>query len=66
MESIYNLIKISVTHFSLFQLEAKTKEFLSNANFFTANFVTAVFQNYYYNFADVILWAICFVSASIS
>ena len=35
-------------------------------NFITANFVTAVFQNYYYNFPNAILWAIYFVSAFIS
>ena len=39
------------------------REFSPYANFITANFVTAVFQNYYYNFANVILWAIYFVSA---
>ena len=42
------------------------REFLAYANFITANFVTAVFQNYYYNFANAILWAIYFVSAFIS
>ena len=36
---------------------------LTYANFITANFVTAVFQNYYYKFANSILWAIDFVSA---
>ena len=42
------------------------REFLPYANFTTANFVTAVFQKYYYNFANAILWAIYFVSAFIS
>ena len=41
------------------------REFLPYANFITANFVTAVFKNYYYNFAIAILWAIYFVSAFI-
>ena len=31
-----------------------------------ANFITAVFLNYYYNFANAILWAIYFVSVFIS
>ena len=42
------------------------REFLPYVNFITANFVTAVFQNYYHDFANVILWAIYFVSAFIS
>ena len=42
------------------------REFLPYANFITADFVTVVFQNYYNNFANAILWAIDFVSAFIS
>ena len=42
------------------------REYSPYANFITANFVTAVFQNYYYNLANAILWAIYFVSAFIS
>ena len=38
------------------------REFSPYANFITVNFVTAVSQNYYYNFANGILWAIYFVS----
>ena len=42
------------------------REFSTYANFITANFVTAVFQSYYYNFANVIFWTIHFVNAFIS
>ena len=42
------------------------REFSPYANFITANFVAAVFQNYYYNFTNAILWATYFVSAFIS
>ena len=41
------------------------REFSPYANFINANFVTAVFQNYYYNFANAILWAVYFVTAYI-
>ena len=44
-------------------LEVYYREFLPYVNFITANFVTAVFQNYYYNFGNAILWAIYFVTA---
>ena len=44
----------------------KNREFLPYVNFLTANFVTAVFQTCYYDFANAILWAIYFVSAFIS
>ena len=39
--------------------------FLPYANFITANFVTAVFQNYYWNLANAILCDIYFVTAYI-
>ena len=41
------------------------REFSPYANFITANFITAVFQNYYENLANAILWAIYFVTAYI-
>ena len=42
------------------------KEFSPYVNFITVNFVTVVFQNYYYNFDNPILWAIYFVNVLIS
>ena len=49
------------------QRQITYREFLPYANLITANFVTAVFQNYYYKFAyNVILWAIYFASVFIS
>ena len=48
------------------KISALYREFSPYANYITANFVTTVFQNYYYNFANAILLAIHFVSAYIS
>ena len=36
------------------------REFLPYANFITVNFVTAVFQNYYYNFANAVFMGYLF------
>ena len=41
------------------------REFLPYVNFITANFINAVFQNYYLDLANAILWAIYFVTAYI-
>jgi hypothetical protein len=70
-ERTTNFKNKKLTYFEILGLSQKTstliyREFLPNANFITANFVTAVFQNYYYNLANAILWAIYFVSAFIS
>ena len=47
---------------SLVDCECLTyRGFSPYANFITSNFITAVFQNYYYNFANAILWAILLV-----
>ena len=52
--------------YDVIQPGSRYREFSPYANFNTANFFTAVFQNSYYNFANAILWAIYFVSAFIS
>ena len=59
-------ISIGMIFADIFGCLGKYREFFPHVNFITANFVTVVFQNYYYNLANVILWAIYFVSASIS
>ena len=45
--------------------EENYREFSPYANFITANFITAVFQNYYYSLANAILLAIYLVTAYI-
>ena len=62
---MWHLISDSVVTFFCFDLNIKSfyREFSPYANFITANFITAVFRNYYKNLGNVILWAIYFVTA---
>ena len=52
-------------NFRLSLFSGSYREFLPYANLITVNFMTAVFQNYYYNLANAILLAIYFVTAYI-
>ena len=51
-----------IANFGQNQNVSTYREFLPYGNFIIANFVTAVLQNYIWNLAHVILWAIYFVN----